>query len=207
MDPLGNSTCNHPLVPRRSSRRYAGEGVALRESIKMTPPNPKPPHDEALEILAEEHRAVEQLFAEYQPGQPDEFKRTLIRNLSNALAIHTELETETFYPTVGRLLRDPDLVSDASEEHEAISHLVDELLASELQDELFEVRFNALREAVETHFEQEEGDLFPRIEDASVDLSVLADRLLERRAELTSDYRSEGYDDDEEDTDERPELD
>src|SRR5918993_331571 len=58
-------------------------------------------HQDAISLLTEDHRTVEQLFADYERGlQGPEAKRQVVDQLIRELSVHAAIEEAYFYPEV-----------------------------------------------------------------------------------------------------------
>lgn len=143
---------------------------------------------EALDLLIEDHRTVQQMFRDFAESDDAEQRLQLVRAACTALTIHTQMEEEVFYPAVREVLASEDIVDEAEVEHEVAKNLIAELDDMEPGDALFEARFKVLGEAVNHHIDHEEHELFPQLEAENADLGDLADRLRECKAELEAEY-------------------
>jgi hemerythrin superfamily protein len=119
----------------------------------------------ATDLLEKDHRAVEALFEDFEEAGERAFqrKRVLVEQIVQELDVHARIEEEIFYPAVkGARSEDArDIVREALEEHHAIKTLVEELAEMEPSDEQFDSKVKVLRENVEHHVEEEEGEMFP----------------------------------------------
>jgi hemerythrin superfamily protein len=116
----------------------------------------------ALEILVQQHRDVEDLFAEIEVASEDEDKEILFYDLADSLVIHARIEERHFYPAVRN--RDTEqLVKHSYEAHEEVKQLLASCLRADIDHPDFDRRLALLRASVERHVEEEEGDLFPKV--------------------------------------------
>ena len=111
----------------------------------------------ATDLLKQQHRTVEALFAKIEAGEPEALK-----DLASALAAHMAIEHEFFYPESRDV--DEDAVLEAFEEHSIAETALKRALATEPDDESFDARVKVLKELIEHHVEEEEGELFPEVE-------------------------------------------
>jgi hemerythrin superfamily protein len=137
----------------------------------------------AIDMLKQQHRAVEALFKKLEHSDGDD-KESLFLQIADALAIHAAIEERHFYPAVRERHTD-DLVLSSLDEHRAIKRALAELLRTESTDEAFDAKCKQLEEAVEQHVGEEEEDLFPRAE------KLLGPRLLASIAEQMAATRAE----------------
>ena len=82
--------------------------------------------------------------------------------IADDFAAHGEIEEKIFYPAVyvGEL---KEKLQEAVEEHLAAKRIVADLLEMEPTDEQFDPKMKVLRELIEHHVEEEEGELFPLV--------------------------------------------
>lgn len=111
----------------------------------------------ATDLLKQQHRTVEALFAKIEAGEPEALK-----DLASALAAHMAIEHEFFYPESREV--DEDAVLEAFEEHAIAETALKRALATDPEDDCFDARVKVLKELIEHHVEEEEGELFPEVE-------------------------------------------
>jgi hypothetical protein len=58
---------------------------------------------------------------------------------------------------------DEDMTLEAYEEHSVVRHLIEKLKQNEADDELFMARVTVLKEMIEPHVEEEEGEYLPKL--------------------------------------------
>ena len=116
----------------------------------------------ATALLKSQHRKVEALFKKLESGRSD--PATVLEELSNSLAAHMAIEHEFLYPAAKEV--DDEQVNEAFEEHSLAEVALKRLLATDMEDEAFDARVTALKELIEHHVEEEEEELFPKVEKA-----------------------------------------
>jgi len=118
---------------------------------------------EATKLLRKQHEEVKGLFAQYGEGESRSGKQALFDKIADALAAHSTIEERVFYPSVyvGPL---KDQLEEAVEEHLAAKRIIADLLKMGPEDEQFDAKMTVLKEAIEHHVEEEEGELFPQVE-------------------------------------------
>ena len=122
----------------------------------------------ATSLLESQHRKVEALFKKLEGGRSD--PRPVLEELANSLAAHMAIEQEILYPRVKEV--DADLVNESYEEHAVAELALKRLLMTDPDDEAFQARVTTLEELIEHHVEEEEQDLFPKIEKAVEDAEL-----------------------------------
>jgi len=111
----------------------------------------------ATDLLKQQHRAVEALFAKIEAGEPDALK-----DLASALAAHMAIEHEFFYPEASEV--DEDQILEAFQEHAIAEVALKRALAVDPEEESFDARVKVLKELIEHHVAEEEKVLFPKVE-------------------------------------------
>lgn len=118
-----------------------------------------------IDILVEDHREVQALFAELEAGGGTPERR---RDLADAciaeLVRHSVAEEQYLYPLARTVLADGDVLT----EHEIAEHAEAELTMKDLEslpatDPAFDQLVTRLIEQIRHHLQEEEGDLFPRL--------------------------------------------
>jgi len=122
---------------------------------------PRHPSDviDALELLADQHAELDELFE--QIGSATSDKRRLFAELADKLAAHATIEEKLFYPAV-MSKQTEQLLRDAVDDHLEIKRMLAELLELEPDDAEFDEVMAELEQAVGFHaHDHEEGRLFP----------------------------------------------
>ena len=116
----------------------------------------------AIDLLKQQHREVEKLFKKIDKAGPDE-KEQLFDQLADALAVHAAIEEQHFYPAT-KDARTEDLLQEAVEEHLSVKRIIADLLEMEPDDAQFDAKIKVLQEQVDHHVEEEEDELFPKVQ-------------------------------------------
>jgi len=114
---------------------------------------------DATELLHTQHEKVKGIFKKLENAKGDPIANVL--ELVNNLAAHMAIEQDIFYPEV--IAADPDLVSEAFEEHSIAEFACKRLLATDPADDAFKARVVAAKELIEHHVEEEESELFKKV--------------------------------------------
>jgi hemerythrin superfamily protein len=147
---------------------------------------------DAIALLKEDHRAVEKLFKEFESAKGEGRKEKLAQRICLELSVHTKIEEEIFYPACDGKI-DEDLLKEAYVEHDAAKVLMAEIEAGNGQsDDFFDAKVQVLSEEIEHHVKEEEGELFPQVRKAELDLKALGEQLAQRKKELTAEYKEAG---------------
>jgi hemerythrin superfamily protein len=142
----------------------------------------------ATQILRQDHKKVEGLFNKFQQAKGVDAKRRFATQAMNELEVHAQIEEEIFYPAVKKAIEESDLVEEAKQEHQEAKSLISQLKKMKGQNngagDEFEEKFAELVEAIQHHVEEEEGEMFPKVEDSELDLAELGADMAERKREL-----------------------
>jgi hemerythrin superfamily protein len=145
----------------------------------------------AIDLLEQQHREVEELFEEFE-GAGERAKKTkerLCREISDALAIHAEIEEKLFYPE-SKQEDTEEVLREAVEEHLAMKRVLADLIEGDVEDDQFDARMKVLKEQVEHHVEEEEQELFPKVRKALSKDEL--DDLGERMQTLAEELEAQG---------------
>jgi hemerythrin superfamily protein len=149
---------------------------------------------DAVALLKEDHRAVEDLFAQFEKASGDGRKQKLATQICLELSIHAKIEEEIFYPACEGKVEE-DLLKEAYVEHDGAKLLIAQILAGEPSDEFYDAKVTVLQEQIEHHVEEEEKRLegmFAQARKADLDMEALGEQLAARKAELTAEYKATG---------------
>ena len=149
---------------------------------------------DAIALLTADHRAVEQLFEEFEATTTVAMRKTLASRICVALVIHTMIEEEIFYPALaGRISEDS--LEEAYVEHDSAKLLVSQIMAGKPGDHFFEAKVKVLSEEIIHHVGEEErpdGGLFAQARKAGVDLAALGAAMAERKVVLKAEFEAGG---------------
>jgi iron-sulfur cluster repair protein YtfE (RIC family) len=133
--------------------------VTRQDSANDAMPQP----DDAIALLTVDHRQVQALFQQYADTPDPYLKQIIAEHVFAELTLHMLLEEMVFYPAFAEQTDEEGkrLVSDALQDHQQVKKRMEILQAMD-DDAAFEARFQALREHVEQHVEDEETTMFPQ---------------------------------------------
>jgi len=115
-------------------------------------------------LLKRQHREVEAMFALLEKSRPGQKRRTLTGQLADNLAAHSAIEKEILYPACQGFLDDEKLLV-AYEEHALVEHCLRRLVEADGTDRWFMPRLLVLKDIVEHHVVEEEGDFLDEVDD------------------------------------------
>ena len=145
-----------------------------------------PQSKSALQVLQDDHRTVNDLFAQFEKLGPRAKKgrEAIVTKVVQELSVHAAIEEMVFYPAVReRLAMSDDMVLEALEEHHVVKILLAELDGMSAGDERYSAKMTVLIEIVRHHVAEEEGDMFPKVRKAMTrtELEDLGAALVEAR--------------------------
>jgi hemerythrin superfamily protein len=124
---------------------------------------------DAITLLKNDHKTVKGLFAKFEKlgDRADKTKRELVDKIIEELSIHAAIEEQIFYPAVREAIPEvEDDVLEGLEEHHIVKWVLSELDGMSPSDERYDAKVTVLKENVEHHVEEEEGDWFPKVREA-----------------------------------------
>jgi hemerythrin superfamily protein len=105
--------------------------------------------------------------------------------------VHATTEEEIFYPAAREAVDDDDLLDEAEVEHASAKDLIAQIEAGSPSDPLYDAKVKVLGEYVRHHVKEEEGELFPKVKKAKVDLAELGLAIVARKEELLPEVAAE----------------
>lgn len=149
---------------------------------------------DAIALLKQDHRNVEDLFKKFEKASGEGAKQTLAEEICLELSVHAEIEEEIFYPACeGKV--DEDLLKESYVEHDGAKVMIAEIMNGGPDDEFYDAKVKVLQEEIEHHIEEEERrmeGLFAQARKAGLDMDALGDQLAARKQELTEDFKANG---------------
>jgi hemerythrin superfamily protein len=132
---------------------------------------------DAIDVLKHDHLTVERLFMRYEAlgGNNAEERGRIVHEIIRELSVHAAIEEKVLYPEVQETLADgASLAGEALEEHREAKEVLAELDDMEPQDAGFDAKVRSLIKDVRHHVEEEETEMFPKLESA-LPATTLAD--------------------------------
>lgn len=145
---------------------------------------------DALALLTADHNRVRGLFTRFRAAHEKEDDTAMVElagKVFDELEVHTTIEEEIFYPAIHDASSEiGETVDEGVQEHHVVKVLMSELGEVEAASDEWVAKMMVLIENVEHHAEEEESEMFPNVrsELSADDLSALATRLEDRKAEL-----------------------
>jgi hemerythrin-like domain-containing protein len=144
---------------------------------------PKSKQVSAIALLSEDHEYVKKAFRAFEK-MDEEDQPALVKQVLQALKVHTRIEEEIFYPAVRKAIKDQDLMNEAEVEHDSAKVLIRQLERMKPSDPKFAATFTVLGEYVNHHVKEEESEMFPKARRARVNLKGLGAKLMGQKIKL-----------------------
>ena len=117
---------------------------------------------DAIELLEREHRRFEDLLkqGEESTERARKGRKELLETLTAELNAHELMEEKILYPALQSHPEAKDIVLEGYEEHHVADLIVAELKEVATNDEQWGAKFKVLKENIEHHIQEEEGEMF-----------------------------------------------
>ena len=149
---------------------------------------------DAVALLKADHRAVEDLFAQFEKASGDGRKQKIAQQICLELSVHAKIEEEIFYPACEGKIEE-DLLKEAYVEHDGAKVLIAQILAGGAGDEFYDAKVTVLQEQIEHHVGEEEKrmeGMFAQARAAGLDMDALGVELAARKADLLAEFQQNG---------------
>lgn len=119
-------------------------------------------------LIKQDHRRVKVLFRRLEQAKSKSERQKVGEEIIEELSVHAAIEEQLIYPMVrrGSAKRAEESVLNALEEHHVMKLVLAELDGMDAGDERYLAKFHVVREAVESHIDEEETKLLPALERA-----------------------------------------
>ena len=117
---------------------------------------------DALKLLKDDHDRVKKMLEEIDSTteRAEKTRTEGLAKLKQELTIHEAIEEEIFYPALKQHAEAKEIVLEAFEEHDVVDAIMSEIEATPTQDETWAAKFSVMKENLEHHIEEEEGEMF-----------------------------------------------
>jgi hemerythrin-like domain-containing protein len=119
---------------------------------------------DAFELLKKDHEKVSGIFEKLDTitERGVKTREELFTQLKQELDVHARIEETILYPILKEAKETEDITLEAYEEHNVVKQLLSELDALSKDDETWGAKLTVLKENVEHHVEEEEGEMFKK---------------------------------------------
>jgi hemerythrin superfamily protein len=142
---------------------------------------------DAIKLLTADHAKVKKMFKEFEKlskKNDEEGKAELATQICQELTIHAQLEEEIFYPAAREAIEDNEMMNEATVEHNSAKDLISQIQSMSASDPMFDATVKVLGEYVNHHVEEEQNEIFPKVEKAKIDLEEIGAEIAQRKEEL-----------------------
>ena len=117
---------------------------------------------DAFELLKKDHEKVSGIFEKLDATTERGVKtrEELFTQLKQELDVHARIEETILYPVLKEAKETEEITLEAYEEHNVVKQLLAELDELSKEDETWGAKLTVLKENVEHHVEEEEGEMF-----------------------------------------------
>lgn len=165
-----------PTAQHDTAKKPAARATTARRTKK-----------DAIKLLTEDHNKVKKMFKEFEKlckkGE-DQGKEELATQICKELTVHSQLEEEIFYPAVREAIKADDLMNEAVVEHASAKDLITQIQSMKVSDPMYDAVVTVLGEYVNHHIEEEQNEMFPKVQKSKMDLEEIGTELSERKEEL-----------------------
>jgi hemerythrin superfamily protein len=128
-------------------------------------------------LLKTDHQTVSELFETVETAR-GQAKSAAFKKLKTELDVHAHIEETFLYPALKKAEASRDITLEAYEEHKVVKDLLAELAAGKPSDQ-WNAKLTVLKENVDHHVDEEEGELFDRAKEVLTDeqLELLGDEM------------------------------
>ena len=118
---------------------------------------------DAFELLMNDHRKVSEIFDRMESGDAS-LRREMFPRLKQELDVHAHVEETILYPALKERASTRDLATHAYAEHNEVKQLLEELRGGldGADGGAWGMKLTKLRQSVEHHVREEEGEMFTR---------------------------------------------
>jgi hemerythrin superfamily protein len=142
---------------------------------------------DAITLLEDDHESMRALLDDIEATDPSEHvvRGQLYVRLKEELTVHEIIEEEIFYPELKAHPKAREIVLEGIEEHNVVDSLLKEIDGLPVSDEKWNAKFTVMKENVEHHMEEEEGEMFKKARSVfdESELNELGERMEKRRSE------------------------
>jgi hypothetical protein len=142
----------------------------------------------ATDLLKHDHEKVKKLMNEIDSTTERGVKTRdeLFTRFKQEMTVHERIEEEIFYPQLTEQAKTKDIALEGYEEHHVVDMVMAELDDVPYDDERWGAKFTVMKENVEHHIEEEEGEMFKLARQAleKDELEELGERMEAMKKEL-----------------------
>ena len=143
---------------------------------------------DAMALLKEDHLKVKKLLSELESTTERGVKtrEELFTKVKQELVVHEAIEEEIFYPALKDHPKTKEIALEGYEEHHVVDTVMAEIEGVAYDDEKWGAKFTVMKENLEHHIEEEEGEMFKQARQVfdQDELTQLGESMKARKEEL-----------------------
>jgi hypothetical protein len=116
----------------------------------------------AIDLLERDHERMKALMTRATTANGEERREELLSELRTQLVAHERMEEEVFYPPLRDEKKTHDIVLEGYEEHHVADLILDELLETPADTDVWHAKMKVLKESIEHHIKEEEEEMFKK---------------------------------------------
>ena len=151
---------------------------------------------DAMSLLKEDHRKVKKLLVELESTTERGVKtrEELFAKVKQELVVHEAIEEEIFYPALKEHPKTKEIALEGYEEHHVVDTVMAEIEGVAYDDEKWGAKFTVMKENLEHHIEEEEGEMFKQANQVfdEDELAQLGESMKARKEELIRQQAATG---------------
>ena len=145
---------------------------------------------DAITLLKDDHDRLKKLLNELDATTERGVKtrEQLFGRVKDELTVHESIEEEIFYPALKEHPKTKEITLEAYEEHHVVDMVMKEIEGLPFDDERWGAKFTVMKENIEHHIEEEEGQMFKQARQVfeEEELEALGDRMAARKEQLAA---------------------
>ncbi|HZN43490.1 MAG TPA: hemerythrin domain-containing protein [Actinomycetota bacterium] len=145
---------------------------------------------DAITLLKDDHDRLKKLLNELDATTERGVKtrEQLLGRVKDELTVHESIEEEIFYPALKEHPKTKEITLEAYEEHHVVDMVMKEIEGLPFDDERWGAKFTVMKENIEHHIEEEEGQMFKQARQVfeEEELEALGERMAARKEQLAA---------------------
>jgi len=150
----------------------------------------------AMTLLKEDHQKVKKLLSELESTTERGVKtrEELFTKVKQELVVHEAIEEEIFYPALKEHPKTKEIALEGYEEHHVVDTVMAEIEGVAYDDEKWGAKFSVMKENLEHHIEEEEGEMFKQAKQVfdQDELTQLGESMKARKEDLMTQQAATG---------------
>ena len=151
---------------------------------------------DAMSLLKEDHQKVKKMLAELESTTERGVKtrEELFTKVKQELVVHEAIEEEIFYPALKDHPKTKEIALEGYEEHHVVDTVMAEIEGVAYDDEKWGAKFTVMKENLEHHIEEEEGEMFKQARQVfdQDELTQLGESMKARKEDLIRQQSATG---------------